>query len=96
LLILYYIRWTGTLEELKEYVGRWKSMCDGIEGINLKGVFSPSSEWNAVLLFEAVRQWKAVEAYRKLYQKYGPNPKRPVGKAEFLFRFEEKIGQPIL
>ena len=64
MLILFYIRWVGTHEELKEYVGRMKSICDGIKGIDLKRVFSPSSEWNAVLLFEAVRLEKGIKAYR--------------------------------
>ena len=64
MLILFYVRWVGTHEELKEYVARMKSICDGIRGIDLKRVFSLSSEWNAVLLFEAVRLEKGIQAYR--------------------------------
>jgi len=64
-------RWVGTSEELKEYVGRTKSICDGIEGVDFKGVFAPSSEWSAVALLEAVSFEKALEVYRAYIKKYG-------------------------
>jgi hypothetical protein len=33
---LYYVRWVGTSEEFKEYVGRVEEISDGIEGSFLK------------------------------------------------------------
>ena len=90
---LYYFRWVGTPEEFKEYVGRVKSISDGIEDVEFKGVFAPSSEWNAVLLLEATSFEKALEIYRTYMKKYGPHPKIPVGKLELLLTFEE-IGYP--
>jgi len=89
LLILYYFTWVGTPEEFKEYGERVKSICDGIEGVDLKGVFAPSSEWSAVALLEAVSFEKALEVNRTYIKKYGPHPKVPLAKMELLFTFEE-------
>jgi len=89
LLVLYYFRWVGTPEEFKEHVGRMKSICDGIKGVNLKGVFTPSSEWSAVALLEAASFEKVLEAYRTYMKKYGPHPKQTLAKTELLFTFEE-------
>ena len=93
MLVLYYFRWVGTPEELKEYGDRAKSICDGIEGVDLKGVFAPSSEWSSVTLLEAVSYEKVLEAYRTYIQKYGPHPKETLSKIELLHTFEE-LGFP--
>jgi len=94
LLILFYIRWNGTTKELKDFLGRMRNICDEIEDIELKGVYTPTSEWNAVLLFEAIRFEKGIEAYRTYHQKFG-SPKIPLGKAELLYTFEEKKGYAV-
>jgi hypothetical protein len=91
LLILFYIRWNGTTEELGEFFGRMRNICDKIEDIELKGVYTPTSEWNAVLLFKAIRFEKGIEAYRTYHQKFGA-PKISEGKSELLYTFEEKKG----
>ena len=71
MLVLYYFNWVGTPEEFKEYGKRVKNICDGIKGVDLKGVFAPSSEWSAVALLEAVSFEKALEVYRAYIKKYG-------------------------
>ncbi len=93
MLILYYFRWTGTPDEFKEYVGRVMSISKGIEGINFKGVFMPSSGWNAVLLSEATSFEKGLEAFRTYMKRYGPNSKVSLAKLELLYTFEE-LGYP--
>jgi len=93
LLTLYYFNWVGTTEEFKEYIGRVKSICDGIAGVNFKGVFVPSSEWNAVLLLEAASFEKALESYKTYMKKFGPHPKIPSSKMEMLYTFQE-LGYP--
>lgn len=90
---LYYFNWVGTPEEFKEYVGRMKSMCEGIEGVEFKGVFAPSSEWNAVLLLETPSLDKGMQVYKDYMVHYGRHPKIPLGKLEILFTFEE-LGYP--
>lgn len=86
---LYYIRWTGTNKELKEYVGRISEIADAVEGASFKGIFAPTSEWNAVLLFEGTSFSNILKIYKDYMRKYGGNPKMPVGKFESLLTFEE-------
>lgn len=90
---LYYFRWIGTPEEFKEYIGRIMSISEGIEGVEFKGVFLPSSEWNAVSLFEATSFERALEVYKTYMTKYGSHPKIPLAKLELLYTFEE-LGYP--
>ena len=93
MLTLFYFNWVGTTEEFKEYVGRIKSISDSIVGLNFKGVFVPSSEWNAALLFEAATFEKALECYKTYMKKFGPHPKIPLSKAEMLYTHQE-LGYP--
>lgn len=90
---LYYFRWAGTSEEFNEYIGRVKAIYDGIEGVSFKGVFAPTSEWNAVLLLEGTSFEKILEGYRAYIQKYGSHPKITLAKLESLFTFQE-LGYP--
>ena len=90
---LYYIRWTGTSEELKEYVGKVTEIANVAEGASFKGVFAPTSEWNAVLLFEGTSFSNILKIYKEYINRYGTNPKIPVGKFESLLTFEE-VGYP--
>lgn len=86
---LYYFRWTGTSEELKEYVGRINEIANGVEGVSFKGVFTPTSAWNGVLLFEGASFDRVLEIYTVYVKKYGAHQKIPVAKVEVLFAFEE-------
>jgi hypothetical protein len=94
LFALYYFRWTGIIEELKEYVKRVREITNKTEGVELKGIFTPTSEWNGVLLFEGTSYQKILDIYKAYMQDYGPNPKIPVGKVEVLHTFEE-LGYPL-
>lgn len=85
---LYYFNWAGTPEELKEYIRRCKSISDGIEGVDLKGVFTPSSEWHFVWLYELTNHDKGLEFMRTYRKKYGPT-KITLAKAETLYTLEE-------
>jgi len=93
LLGLYYVRWTGTSEELKEYVGRVNQIANLIEGTSFKGIFTPANEWNAVLLIEGLNFNKILELYKTYLRTYGSHPKIPVAKLELLLTFQE-IGYP--
>ena len=90
---LYYFKWTGTYSELKEYVRRLNEIVDGIEGVALKGVFAPTSEWNGVLLIEGTNFEKIMEGYKAYLKKYGSHPRLPVAKLELLLPFED-LGYP--
>ena len=90
---LYYFRWTGTSEELKEYVGKVNEIANVIEGASFKGIFTPTSAWNGVLLFEGTSFDNILKIYKEYMKKYGSNPNIPVAKVESLFTFEE-IGYP--
>jgi hypothetical protein len=89
---MYYFRWVGTGGEFNEYVGRIMTISKDL-GVDFKGVFVPTSEWNAVLLFEGPSFDKAMEIYKTYIQKYGAHPKIPVAKLELLYTFEE-LGYP--
>ena len=90
---LYYFRWVGKPEEFKEYVGRVASICKETPGVDFKGVFTPSSAWNAVLLLEGPSLDKGISVMKTYIQKYGSHPKIPLAKLELLFTFEE-LGYP--
>lgn len=90
---LYYFRWVGTSEEFSEYMDRVKGIADGIDDVDFKGVFVPTSEWNVVTLWEAPSMDRALEVYRTYMQKHGPHPKIPVAKMELLYTFKE-LGYP--
>ena len=87
--LLYYIRWIGTATELKEYVGRINEITTEIDSVDCKGIFSPTSEWNFVFLFEGESYNKVLQVYKTYMIKYGPRPKVPVGKVEVLHTFDE-------
>lgn len=89
MLVLYYFRWTGTDKELKEYVGKVNELANGIEGVNFRGIFSPTSEWNCVILFEGTSYENVLEVYKSYMMKYGPQPKIPVAKVEVLHTLQE-------
>jgi hypothetical protein len=86
---LYYIRWIGTAPELKEYVDRINEITSEVDGVDFRGIFSPTSEWNFVLLFEGTSYNNVLEVYKQYMVKFNPHPKIPVGKVEVLHTFEE-------
>ena len=74
---------------MKEYVSRITEVTTEIEGVDYKGIFSPTSEWNFVFLFEGASYNKLLEVYKTYMMKYGPHPKVPVGKVEVLHKLDE-------
>ena len=93
MLVLFYFRWVGSSDEFNECIARVKSIADEVDGIDFKGVFVPTSEWNAVTLWEAPSFDSALEVYRTYIRKHGPHPKMTVSKAELLYTFKE-LGYP--
>ena len=87
--VLYYFRWTGTGEEMKEYVGRVNNLCNQTKGVVFRGVFIPTSEWCSVILFEGTSYDRVLGVYKAFMMKYGPSPNIPVAKVETLHTFEE-------
>jgi len=89
LLILIYFNYAGKPEELKEFLGRTKSISNGIKGFEFKGMFIPMSEWHDyVLLFELTSYEKFLEFERTYRKKYG-RPPVALAKAEILHTLEE-------
>jgi len=88
LLGLYYFNWAGTSEEHKEFIGRVKSIIDGTEGVELSGIFLPTSEWHYVMVMKAKSYEKLLQFFKTYLQKYG-HPKTSLGKIELFHTFEE-------
>jgi hypothetical protein len=88
LLALYYFNWAGTSEEFKEFAGRVKSLIDGVEGINLVGIFFPTSEWHCVMVTNATSYEKTLQVFKTYLEKYG-RPKTSLGKVELFHTSEE-------
>jgi hypothetical protein len=90
LYFIYYIRWLGTSGEFEKYLRRVENIIKGIEGVNYRGVFIPSSEWNFAFLLETSSFDQGIEIYKTYIKKYeGQNPLVLVEKLELLFTLEE-------
>ncbi len=87
-MILFYFNWAATSEEFKEFASRMKSQVDGLEGINLVGIFVPTSEWHYVLIWNSTSYEKALETLKTYSEKYG-RLKTSLGKLEILHTLEE-------
>ncbi len=92
MLALYYFNWAGSSEEFKEFASRMASGIGGTEGVELIGIFVPSSEWHYVMVMKATSYEKILQAFRTGIEKYGW-PKTSLGKMELLHTFEE-LGFP--
>jgi len=88
LLALYYFNWAGTSEEFKEFAGRVKSIVDEVEGVDLVGIFFPTSEWHCVMVWNATSYEKALQAFKTYLEEYG-RPKTSLGKVELFHTSEE-------
>ena len=88
MLALCYFNWKGTSEEFKEFAGRMRSIIDGIEGVELSGIFLPTSEWHYVMVMKAISYEKVLQVIKTYTEKYG-RPKTSLGKIELLHTFEE-------
>jgi hypothetical protein len=88
LLVLHYFNWTGTSEELKEFVNLVKNLAVGLGGISLLGIFIPTSEWHYVIVWNTTTYEEALQTYKKYSEKYGPL-KISLGKIEMFHTLEE-------
>ena len=88
MLTLYYFNWAGTSEELREFVGRMKSIIDGTDGVEFNGLFIPTSEWHYVLIMKANNYDRMLQVMRKYIEKFGW-AKTSLAKAELFHTFEE-------
>jgi hypothetical protein len=87
-MILFYFNWAGTPEELKEFASRIKNPVDVIEGINLLGIFVPTSAWHYVMIWNSTKYEKALQTLKAYSEKYG-QIKISLGKTELLHTIEE-------
>jgi hypothetical protein len=87
--VLHYFNWAGTSEEFKEFAGRIKSQVDGAEGVNLLGIFVPTSEWHYVIVWDVTSYEKVLQTYKAYSAKYGLL-KHSLGKLE-LFHTPKEI-----
>lgn len=88
MLELYYFNWNGTSEEFNEFVDRTRSIINGIDGVDLIGIFLPTSEWHYVMVMKATSHEKCLQVLRTYLEKYG-KWKTSLGKVELLHTFEE-------
>ena len=79
----------GNSRRAKKHVKRGKEITNKTEGVELKGIFTSTSQWNGVLLFQGTSYQKILDIYKAYMQDYGPNPKIPIVKVEVLHTFEE-------
>jgi hypothetical protein len=86
--MLYYFNWAGTSDELREFFGRLKSIIDGTEGVELNGLFIPTSEWHYVLVMKTTNYEKSLHVMKTYIEKFGW-AKTSLAKAELLHTFEE-------
>ena len=92
MLALYYFNWIGTSEEVKEFAGRVRSIIDGIKGVEINGIFAPTSEWNYVMVLKSASYEKTLQVFKTYVEKFG-RPKTSLGKIELFHTFEE-LGWP--
>ena len=87
---IFYIRWLGTSGEFEKYLRRVENIIKGIGGVNYRGVFIPSSEWNFAFLLETSSFDQGIEIYKTYIKKYeGQNPLVLVEKLELLFTLKK-------
>ena len=88
MLMLYYFNWAGTSEELREFAGRMKNIIKETEGVELSGLFIPTSEWHYVLVMKATNYEKSLQVMKTYIKKFGW-AKTSLAKAELLHTFED-------
>ena len=87
-MVLFYFNWAGTSDEFKEFAGRMKNQVEGVEGINLVGVFIPTSAWHYVMILNTTTYEKSLQALKTYSEKYG-DLKISLGKTELFHTLEE-------
>lgn len=93
MLELYYFNWKGTSDEFNEFADRMRGIIDGIDGVDLIGIFLPTSEWHYVMVMKATSHDKCLQVLGTYLKKYG-KWKTALGKIELLHTFEEIAYKP--
>ncbi len=88
MLFLYYFNWAGTSDEFREFVVQIKSIIKVTEGVEFRGLFIPTSEWNYVLVMKATNYEKSLQVMKTYIEKFGW-AKASLAKAEVFHTFEE-------
>ena len=94
MLVLYYFNWKGTSEESEKFFGQVKNIIDGIDGVNLTGIFLPTSAWHYVMIIESTNYEKVMRIFRTYFGKEYGYWKTSLGKIELLHTFKEIGFQP--
>jgi hypothetical protein len=74
---LFWFNWEGTPEELKKFVEENKKETEKIDGITWKGCYTPTCEWNRVMVFK-------IDSADKWYAMSTSNPNVSLGKGDVL------------
>ena len=91
MLVLYYFNWKGTSEESEKFFGQVKSI---IDGVNLIGIFLPTSPWHYAMVIEATNYEKALQIFKTYFGKEYGYWKTSLGKVELLHTFEDTGFKP--
>ncbi len=86
--VLHYFNWAGTPEEFKDFANTIKNQFGGAEGVNLVGIFIPTSEWHYVIIWNVAMYEKVLQTYKAYSEKHGPL-KISLGKLELFHTLEE-------
>ena len=80
MMVLWYFNWTGTMEERADFEKTAKGRWNEVDGVKVKGIYTPLTEWNRVFVFE-------VESFDKWAAAASPpdNTKVPFSKVELFF-----------
>ena len=93
-LVLYYFNWKGTPEESEKFFGQVKDIIDGIGGVDLIGIFLPTSAWHYAMVIKATDYEKVLQIFKTYFGKEYGYWKTSLGKVELLHTFEEIGFQP--
>ncbi len=88
MLFLYYFNWAGTSKKFREFAGRMKSIIGETDGVEFSGLFTPTSEWNYVLVMKATNYEKSLQVMKTYIEKFGW-AKTSLAKAEVFHTFAE-------
>ena len=89
LLVIYYFNWKGTSEESEKFFGQVKNIIDGIDDVNLIGIFLPTSPWHYAMVIEATNYDKVLQVFKTYFGKEYGMWKTSLGKVELLNTFED-------
>ncbi len=85
-MVLFYFNWAGTEDDFKQFADRIKSQA--VEGVNFVGLFTPTSEWNFVVVWNTKTYEAVLQTLNQYVDKYG-SLKMSLAKAEVFHTFEE-------